>query len=209
MFILRALMSLVPVASAPGFGACGSHTTPPVLTPSGESLPSWNYSAAASVVRSPASSACVTEPIEGSLVGLQLLAWRVIELHDGQRDEALWWGYFLTGAGPEWLLAMTFRDQRGSTPGTWRFARREPWGAACGRTMYRRAPAQPTNADVVDFFHSTGAAAVTRLPDGVDPGDWFHPTLMPGSRWAIRSAVVRTAAWQLAMGSPPPSEFQP
>ena len=189
--------------------ACTSRPLPPALVPTGESLPEWNYAMAAAVVRSPSSGACVPDPIRGNLVALQLLGWRVVEFEKGQRDEALWWGYFLTANGPEWLLAMTFREPVGHDPTSWRFSRSPAWGAPCGRPIYQRFTSPLSNPDVVGFFHTSGAAEIMGLPSGVDPGDWFHPTLLSESRWVIRKVVVRTSAWEAALGSAPPAEFQP
>ena len=208
-FRVRLATPLALVAFSLSAAACGSRPPPPALVPTPESLPTWSYSTAAAVVRNPSSGACIPEPIRGSLVGLQLLAWRVVEIDRGERDEALWWGYFLTANGPEWLLAMTFREPVGNDPASWRFSRRPAWGGPCGRPIYHRSLAPPGNLDVVDFFRTSGAADVTNLPRGVDPGSWFHPTLMPGTRWVLRKVVVRAAAWESALGSPPPPEFQP
>ena len=188
--------------------ACAPHQLPPALVPEGELLPAWDYSTAAAVVRNPPASTCVEDPVRGSLLGLQLVAWRIIDRADGQRDEALWWAYFLTPDGPEWVLAMTFRDEDPRRPASWKFGRREPW-SECGRPIYFRTRSAPTNRDLVSFFHTSGAAEVTRLSPGIDPGDWFHPTIQPGSRFVLRKAVVRSRAWELAFGSPPPPDFQP
>lgn len=205
---MRLTWSFILSAFGLGASACGPHA-PPALIPTGESLPAWNYASAAAVVRNPPSRSCIAEPIRGSLVSLELLAWRVIDLGRGDRDEALWWGYFLTPNGPEWLLAMTFREPVGNDRLSWRFSRSPPWGAPCGRPIYHRSAAPLSNSDVVDFFRSSGAAEVTILPRNVDPGDWFHPTLMPGTSWVLRRVVVRATAWEAALGSPPPPEFRP
>lgn len=188
---------------------CVPRPLSPALVPTGDLLPAWNYTTAAAVVRKPPSNSCVTEPIRGSLVALQLLGWRIVERPEGQRDEALWWGYFLTKDGPVWLLAMTFRDEDPRGSGSWKFGRVESREANCGRPIYSRTDAPPTGIDVVDFYRTSGAADVMRLPQGVDPGDWFHPAVMPGSQWAVRAVVIRVAAWEAVFGKKPPPEFQP
>lgn len=188
---------------------CASRPSPPSLVPTGESLPPWNYPSAASVVRTPPSGACLPDPIRGSLVGLQLLAWRTVDLGTSERNEALWWGYFLTATGPQWLLAMTFHEPIRNSPGSWRFSRSPYWGALCGRPIYHRLASPPTNSDLLEFFRNSGAADITRLPRGVDAGDWFHPTMLPGSRWALRQVVVRATVWEAVLGGPPPPEFRP
>ena len=207
---MRIVLSLI-LTIAPGLliAGCGSRPQPPTLVPSGDLLPVWNYATAAAVVGRPPTSACVPEPIRGSLVGLELLGWRVIDRPDGQRDEALWWGYFLSADGPAWLLAMTFRDEGANTAAVWRFSRTTPWTTPCGRAIYSRLGVAPTLRDVEEFYRTSGAAEVMQLPQGVDPGDWFHPAFLPGSRWALRRAIVRSAAWERVFGSEPSPAFQP
>lgn len=200
IFTIALVGSIVPCSVLP-------QQQSPTVVPIGKDLPAWNYGIAAEVIRHPPSNACLPEPIQGSLVGLQLLAWRVFDLTDGRRDEALWWGYFLTPDGPAWLLAMTFREETGKQANSWTFSRRSPYGP-CGRPIYQRFSSPPGNADVVEFFRTSGAAEVMQLARGVSPGDWFHPAVLPGSRITLRRAVVRAEAWQLAFGNPPPPDFQ-
>jgi hypothetical protein len=174
--------------------------------PAVDASPRWNYSSAAAVVRAPRPSACALDPARGIVVALHLLAWRTFE-GSGRQDEALWWLSVVTSNGPEWVLAMTFRvtNEHGAQP--WTFT---PPRMRCARrlALYRRFSAAPDAQEAVELLGAAGPT-LAALPGGMAAGDWFHPGIVPATRWSLRDAAVRAKAWRAAFGTSPPDAFQP
>lgn len=184
--------------------AVGCATSRPLTDQIGatDPLPAWDYGEAARAVTHPRSYPCGEPLQQGEPTALRLLAWRTFEGGNGRFDQAFWWATYLTPDGPRWVLAMTHR----------RYGR--PWGFVMGgerceggMAAYRKYDSPPLNPDAITFAREA-RPMFWMLPRNAPQGDWFHPTIMPGTSWRLREVAARPTAWVASFGEAPPADFR-